>query len=841
MEINRFACLLALLLVLVVPSVYASNPYQCNPLTTPNRCGSSSGSKPNSGGGVVDLCAFCIQICSNPYSWDCLSASLWGMPEGCKACYKGLYVANLNDDFSIPCASDTGSGEYVWSQYNVKSCPNGCDMCTGICIKNGKSSCQDSSTCYPGTWTCLDNSTAALCSDSNKDGIWGYDGIVTKSCPDGCLNGYCLSDQPSVKSGTSCWDICRTGDHICGGVGGRYSFSCMDYDGDGCLDYLNAYYNEGGGFCTYGCDAATGKCVSGAVGCSSSCVPNSTKCSFDGRSVQTCYDFNGTGCGMFSGVYTYCGDMSKCIEVNGPGTAVCQPLPNYDQVDQVWNTDKYTYALYHFDDSSNGSKVVDSSLNGRDMTFWPSSGCSTPSDCASYQSTLTKFGGSSMQMFNHGEFTWNHGAGTSASSAFFNGTVDFWALVYIGDNNAAFSPFAYILWNSSVYTVIEVLFYRISDVYYAYVYSGDGFSPNSASFVLKGFYPFDWHQFRITWGDNITLYVDGNYVNSSAYHVPSAKRGISDIFIGGYLSGYAMNNSYMLLDEFRVSTVERSFNSSGMNQCYYGQHKCTEPVNSGFSLYSVGCRDINGDGYGEWDYDHLSVPCNVSLGGCNRLTGLCATSSTAVDECIAYSFKCIDGWSSQCLDPDNDAKYQYFRKDKCSPGFCEPLTGECVPLSNLWNCTLGEALCVDNELVWCGDANHDGVYDWDYTNYTICPFGCVGDYDSTTHNFTASCLDSPGDDIIGLRNAVADVGANVNVAFGDAVQKNFVVVLAFAVVFGLCRYLLESSAFGFIAALGTLVAFMSVGWVHPILVGGLILFSSWMIFAAFFESGGPRM
>jgi len=183
----------------------------------------------------------------------------------------------------------------------------------------------------------------------------------------------------------------------------------------------------------------------------------------------------------------------------------------------------------------------------------------------------------------------------------------------------------------------------------------------------------------------------------------------------------------------------------GCNSTTIGNTICSGRNN----MYELTCRQLNVD-YFFWDYESMTY-CQY---GC--FNGTCADpeGKTCKDKCVlgatvcsadkSYVYTCFNRTATSCL--DWSAANQTYCRYGCQSGICANMTSECA---------LGNSLCAYDRIYYCGDYNGDGFYEYNERNSTLCTYGCIEKYNSTTQRLNATCNYHSFGDVYDIQNAMA--------------------------------------------------------------------------------------
>ncbi len=191
------------------------------------------------------------------------------------------------------CTDVDGDGCYEWV---TSRCEQGTTCVDGVCIYSegnpdpgeNDQNCKDE--CSAGAVECFDDSTLRVCKDGNGDGCLEW---VSVSCGAQCKDDVCVKDG-------ECENECESTAVECDSKNAMRT--CMDGDGDGCLENVITP-------CAEGTECSGGQCVPTGKQCTSECDEGKTLC--DGTAIlKTCKDTNGDGCFEWSG--ENCAEGSEC-------------------------------------------------------------------------------------------------------------------------------------------------------------------------------------------------------------------------------------------------------------------------------------------------------------------------------------------------------------------------------------------------------------------------------------------------------------------------------------------------------------------------------------------------
>jgi hypothetical protein len=748
---------------------------------------------------------------------------------------------------SVPCVWDNTTKQYVWGDTKLGV------VCPGVCGANGVctfgSGCYKKQECYPGDMKCTTDGSRQNCIYLN--GCWEWNPYSYKSCPMGCENGECKGE---IGLSTLSCDKCAKGESICAGDAGDIQFDCVDSDADGCLDYkaaVTGQFTYPTGYpgtdspinfqgsiatkCQYGCNAETGKCNSQLVKCVDHCSQSQAICAGDGSYISHCENQtsgNNMGCYDFSNDWKWC--QWGCSADNTKD-ASCNTRDWFLGDIAKWPAvaDNYTWALYHFDNSSNVSQVTDDSGHGRTLRMWQGSCITDPTTCGVYQPVLSKWGANSMQMLYSGLIPW-YSQSSQYSAPILNGTIDMWYLANIEDSN--WWPAIWLdFYNWTYYHIIDISLTKIGGSYQIRVTDTGGYH----FFNIPGDYWIgDWHHLRVIWGSNITVYLDGLYMGSVKFTPVPVMSGKLSFFIEGPAGAYS--NDYFLLDDLHISTTDRGSTIIADSSCNEGESKCSTQMGVSHTLY---CTSIGG--YTHWDVKNESGMDQTCPSTCSQPDRIATCDSVANwhSECNVNQTKCDPYNNDQyyCKHNSQTDSWVWIRNVTCPMG-CDQGKGVCYSATGAQKCFDGESRCgqslttssfYKDRIVYCDDSATPWMYEWDFSNISSpCRWGCTEDFNGVSH--LATCIGPGSDkaprDLVSGYNAVSWLTNMFNVAFAGGVLQNLVAIAVFGIVFVIGVAKTGNPTFGFTVGFGAYLVPIAAGWVSPVIVASLIGLATYLIF-----------
>ncbi|HEY3449105.1 MAG TPA: right-handed parallel beta-helix repeat-containing protein [Myxococcales bacterium] len=249
--------------------------------------------------------AFCkdratLQVCGN---FDQDSCREPGGDTACgagKKCEAGACVADTaacaDECATAGSAACSGDAVRTCGEYDDDSCrdlsaPVAC--AAGQACKSGACVTACSDTCpLAGAKDCL-GGAVRTCGDANSDGCLEWS--VPAPCPSGqtCSAGSCA---------TSCVNECQTAGGLTCSADGSGVLQCGQYDADSCLDLSSAVPCAGGKACRNGVCTAV---------CSDECQLGAQRCGGDGKSLESCGNFDADPCLEYGGAVA-CSGGAAC-------------------------------------------------------------------------------------------------------------------------------------------------------------------------------------------------------------------------------------------------------------------------------------------------------------------------------------------------------------------------------------------------------------------------------------------------------------------------------------------------------------------------------------------------
>lgn len=247
-----------------------------------------------------------VQTCGNYDSDSCLEPGGDSACETGKHCEQGACVPDgtaCTDECAPGVAVCQGDAVRTCGQYDADACadlsaPSACDVGStcqlGICIPSCKDDCP-----APGEVACEGNGLKT-CELSRA-------GCLAWSVPAACPAGQTCSANACAET---CADDCAAAGDACSADSSAV-VSCGQFDDDACLD-LKAPQA-----CAKGFTCRSGACV---ATCADECAISDKRCGADGKSVESCGQFDSDPCLEYGGAAS-CSGGAPCKD--GACTSAC--------------------------------------------------------------------------------------------------------------------------------------------------------------------------------------------------------------------------------------------------------------------------------------------------------------------------------------------------------------------------------------------------------------------------------------------------------------------------------------------------------------------------------------